>query len=81
MGLTHKTVYGGIKKEAQMDKVPVYYFTCYDIKTDENIRSKRPATIETITRCNGTPLKETAQKVDISSLDSDGFLKRTKISS
>ncbi len=57
-----------------MQKTKVYYFTCFDITSGKNIRSKRPATLETITACNGEPIKETAQEVDISSLDANGFL-------
>lgn len=57
-----------------MQKVTVYYFTCYDIRSDEILRSKRPATLEAITRCKGEVLKDTAQEVDASSLDDNGFL-------
>lgn len=56
-----------------MQKVTVYYFTCYDIKTDQTLSSRRPATLETIAACKGEVLKDTAQEVDISSLDGNGF--------
>lgn len=55
----------------------VYYFTKYDITKDENIRSKRPATREVIERIGGTVLEDTAQEVDLSQLDGDGFLIET----
>lgn len=57
-----------------MNKITVFYFKCYDIQSDEMIRSKRPATLEAIKRCNGTPIQESAQEVDSSVLDSEGFL-------
>ena len=62
-----------------MQKVTVYYFTCYDIRTDENIHSKRPATRETITRCNGVVIENTAQEVEGSRLDTDGFIAKNKM--
>jgi len=57
-----------------MEKITVYYFTKYDIETDQNVRSKRPATLEAIERVNGIAIKETAKDVDASQLDMDGFL-------
>lgn len=52
----------------------VYYFTKYDIAKGENVRSKRPATRDLIERVQGTILEETAQVVDMSELDTNGFL-------
>lgn len=57
-----------------MQKVMVYYFTCYDIISDQILRSQRPATLEAIARCKGQVLKNTAQEIDASSLDDNGFL-------
>jgi hypothetical protein len=54
--------------------VMVYYFEKYDIVKGENIRSKRPATREIIEKIGGTVLEDTAQAVDISQLDKNGFL-------
>lgn len=59
-----------------MNKITVFYFKCYDVQSDEMLRSKRPATVEAIKRCNGTPIQEPAQDVDASALDSEGFLAR-----
>lgn len=57
-----------------MQKVTVYYFNSFDIKTGETVRSKRPATRETIAACNGVVIEETAQEVEVSRLDGNGFL-------
>lgn len=62
-----------------MQKVTVYYFTLYYIRTDQNITSQRPATREAIARCNGVVIEETAQEVEASRLDSDGFVARDKM--
>jgi hypothetical protein len=56
-----------------MPRVTVYYFTKYDMKVGEVVRSPRPATLETIVVCEGTLLEETAQQVDVSELDGNGF--------
>ncbi len=37
------------------------------------VRSQRPATLETIVVCEGKLLEETAQQVDVSELDENGF--------
>jgi len=55
--------------------VTVYYFTMYDIRTDEEVKSKRPATRDAIFRVCGTILEETAEEVDPLELDERGFLK------
>ena len=52
----------------------VFFFEKYDIVKGETVRSKRPATLEAITRAKGAALKDTAQEVDESSLDGNGFL-------
>jgi hypothetical protein len=56
-----------------MPGVTVYYFTKYDITVGEVVRSPRPATLETIVLCEGTLLEDTAQQVDVSELDDNGF--------
>jgi hypothetical protein len=55
-----------------MPKATVYYFTGYNIVTDEIIRSKRMATLETIERFRCAPLMDTAREVDVSELDDSG---------
>jgi hypothetical protein len=60
---------------ATLPRVTVYYFTRYDIRTDEELRSKRPATREAIFRVCGNILEETAEEVDPIELDERGFLK------
>jgi hypothetical protein len=56
-----------------MPRVPVYDFTKYYGTIGEMVRSPRPATLETIVVCEGTLLEETAQHVDVSELDDNGF--------
>jgi hypothetical protein len=56
-----------------MLRATVYYFTKYYIIVGEMVRSPRPATLETIVVCEGTLLEETAQHVDVSELDDNGF--------
>ena len=56
-----------------MPRVTVYHFTRYDITAGEVMFSQRPATLETIILWEGKLLEETAQQVDISELDGDGF--------
>lgn len=56
-----------------MPKTTVYYFTNYNIVTDEIIQSKRMATLETIKRFNFTPLMDTAKEVETSQLDDNGL--------
>ncbi len=57
-----------------MSDAIVYYFTMFDINKGENVRSKRPATREVIENIRGVVLEDTAQIVDISQLDGNGFL-------
>ena len=59
-----------------MSKVDVYYFTGWDQMRGDNLRSKRPATLDSIKARGGTPLPQTRQTVDSSELDGNGFLKR-----
>jgi hypothetical protein len=61
------------KGDTPMPKITVYYFTGYNIVTDEMIRSKRMASRETIRRFNYTPLNQTAKEVDTSELDDNGL--------
>ena len=56
-----------------MPRVTVYYFTKYDRTAGEMVRSQRPATLETISVCEGKLLEETAQQVDVSDLEDNGF--------
>jgi hypothetical protein len=56
-----------------MPRVTVYHFTKYDITAGKEVFSQRPATLETIVLCEGKLLEETAQQVDVSELDGDGF--------
>jgi len=57
----------------KMPRVTVYHFTKYDITVGEMVLSQRPATLETIISCEGKLLEETAQQVDVSEVDGDGF--------
>ncbi len=56
-----------------MPRVTMYYFMQYDRTAGETVRAQRPATLETIVVCEGTLLEETAQQVDVSELDGNGF--------
>ena len=58
------------------DQVTVYFFTKYDIGSDQNLRSKRPATLEAIERSFGQPLMETAEEINVADLDEEGFRRR-----
>ena len=51
----------------------MYYFTKYDVIVGETVHSQRPATLETIVLCEGKLIEETAQQVDVSELDGNGF--------
>jgi len=57
----------------KMPRVTVYYFAKYDVTVGKMVRSQRPATLETIVVCEGTLLEDTAQQVDVSELDDNGF--------
>jgi hypothetical protein len=59
-----------------MGKVTVYFFSMYDIRSDENVRSKRPATLEAIKQIGGRALTETAIEISDSELDDDGFRRK-----
>lgn len=58
-----------------MTMVTVYSFKRYDINADENPQMPRKATIEAIKACEGDPIEGTAEEVDASRLDGNGFLK------
>ena len=58
-----------------MKKVTVYFFEKYDITTDRNVRSKRPATLDTINSVHGQAIVETALEIDETELDGDGVRK------
>lgn len=55
-----------------MQKITVYYFTKYNIKTDQEVPSKRMATLEFINRIKGTPLMDTAKEINMTDLDDNG---------
>jgi len=54
-----------------MSKVTVYRFKLYNITTDENLQSRRWATLEAIERIHGEVLKDTATEVDASAVATD----------
>ena len=56
-----------------MPRVTVYHFMKYDITAGDMVCSQRPATLETISVCEGKLLEDTAQQVDVSELDGNGF--------
>ena len=56
-----------------MKSVTVYFFEKYDIKTDQSVRSKRPATLEAITRVDGQAIMATALEIEETELDGNGF--------
>lgn len=61
-----------------MATVTVMYYDTYSKAADGMIRSKRPATRETIVeQVKGTPIPETELQVDDAWLDQDGFLKQS----
>lgn len=62
-----------------MAKVFVYYFTFFDRAKGENVRPRRPGTLEAIAstrRAYVKPLLNTALEVDESDLDDEGFYPR-----
>ena len=63
-----------------MQTVTVYYFECYDVKTDKFIRSKRPAKWETIEALGHLcrVIEDSAKEVNVADLDGDGFLAKKK---
>jgi hypothetical protein len=62
-----------------MATVKVYYFRQFSIQTGKTERSLRPATREAITGIRGASiLEETAQEVDESELDGNGFYTRSE---
>jgi hypothetical protein len=59
-----------------MAKTTVYYFTFFDMDKGETVRPRRPGTLEAIANTRMTsvkPLISTAQDVDESDLDRNGF--------
>jgi len=68
-----------------MTKITVHRFSVYDVQTDENVVSRRMATLEAITRARGEAIKGTAFEIDAADLDPDldgmtrrGFLPRAE---
>src|SRR5579859_1880177 len=73
------------QKADQMTKITVHRFSVYDVQTDENVVSRRMATLEAITRARGEAIKGTAFEIDAADLDPDldgmtrrGFLPRAE---
>ena len=62
-----------------MSKITVYYFTKYDINTDQEVRSKRMATLEFINRIEGAPLMDTAKEINVTDLDENGRYPKIKL--
>ena len=59
-----------------MATITVMYYDSYSQAAEDMIRSKRPATHDTIIEhVKGTPIPETELQVDDAWLDRDGFLK------
>ena len=59
------------REESGMASVMVYYFTQYNIVTDETVHSARPATLEAIAKIeNAIVMEETDQEVETSRLRS-----------
>jgi hypothetical protein len=56
-----------------MDKVTVYRFQIWDQNIGQNVWAPRMATVGAIQRVNGAVDEATAQLVDRSALDCDGF--------
>jgi hypothetical protein len=56
-----------------MDKVTVYRFQIWDQNLGENVWAPRMATVGAIQRVNGAVDEATAQLVDRSALDRNGF--------
>jgi hypothetical protein len=62
-----------------MAKATVYYFTFFDRDKGETVRPRRPGTLEAIANtrmASVKPLISTAQEVDESELDDNGFYPR-----
>lgn len=55
----------------------VYNFTWYDINSDQIVKSPRKATLDAIAIAKGTPMQETAEEVDFTALDGNGFLSQS----
>lgn len=58
-----------------MAKVTVMYYDSYFSEENDTVRSKRPATLDTIEHLKATPILETARQVDDTWLDENGLLK------
>ena len=55
--------------------VTIFSFTIYDIKTDTRVLSPRKGTLEAIAAVNGVVIEKTAEEVQASQLDGNGFTK------
>jgi hypothetical protein len=60
--------------EKPMADVEVYYFMAWDPDKGQNVRSKRPATMDAIKRRKGEPILDTRSVVDSQQVDGNGFL-------
>jgi len=60
---------------ASMPTVLVFCYYTYDGGSGRQVHCKRAATLDAIERENGIPLRETGIEVDVSQVDSGGFLK------
>jgi hypothetical protein len=64
-----------------MKEDTVYFFSTYDVDSDQIVRSKRPATRFAIGKLGDRfrVIEESAFRVDCHELDPDGFLIQTKM--
>ena len=60
---------------ASMPTVLVFCYYTYDDDSGRQVHCRRAATLDAIERENGIPLRETGIEVDVSQVDSGGFLK------
>jgi hypothetical protein len=56
-----------------MAETAVYQFTWWDPRVSKEIVSARFATLEAITRCNGTPIEASRLVVNSRHVDRNGF--------
>jgi hypothetical protein len=61
------------KKSKAVSEAAVYRFTWWDRYAGKDVVSPRSATLEAITRCNGTPIEDTGIVVSSRDVDSNGF--------
>src|SRR5580700_4071668 len=61
------------KKSKAVSEAAVYRFTWWDRYARKDVVSPRSATLDAITRCNGTPIEDTRIVVNSRDVDSNGF--------